>query len=201
MPTFENLDTLQKNATAFDCPRTLQKTGNREPAFLHGRAYSQGTEATVETPLAVSPRQGCEQTHIFSVHLPLTARTFTIPKLHGETIFYLTSVTVELQNSWGARVAQSVERLTHDFHSSHDPRVEPQVGLCASLRFSPSWGTWMAQLVERPTSAQVMISQFVSSSPVLGFVLTARSLEPASDSVFPSLSAPPPLTLCLSVSL
>ena len=56
----------------------------------------------------------------------------------------------------------------------------------------------MAQLVERPTSAQVMISQSVSLSLTLGSVLTAWSLEPAVDSVSPSLSAPPPLELCLS---
>ena len=42
-----------------------------------------------------------------------------------------------------------------------------------------------------------MISQFVSSSPALGCVLTAQSLEPASDSMSP-LSAPPPLVFCLS---
>ncbi|VFV28060.1 zinc finger protein 346 [Lynx pardinus] len=40
-----------------------------------------------------------------------------------------------------------------------------------------------------------MISQFVSSSPVSGSVLTARSLEPASDSVSPPLSALPLLML------
>ena len=61
-------------------------------------------------------------------------------------------------------------------------------------------GTWVVQLVQWPTSAQVMISWFVSLSPTSGSVLTAQSLEPASDSVSPSLSAPPPLTLCLSVS-
>ena len=59
-----------------------------------------------------------------------------------------------------------------------------------------------AQSVERPTSAQVMISQFVSSSTASGSVLTAQSLEPASDSVSPSLSlCPSPahaLSLCLS---
>ena len=59
----------------------------------------------------------------------------------------------------------------------------------------------MAQSVGRPTSAQVMISWSVSSSPALGSVLTAQSLEPASDSVSPSLSDPPPLMLCLSLSL
>ena len=56
----------------------------------------------------------------------------------------------------------------------------------------------MAQSVQRLTSAQVMISRFVGSSPVSGSVLTAQSLEPALVSVSPSLSAPPPLTLCLS---
>ena len=59
----------------------------------------------------------------------------------------------------------------------------------------------MAQSVERPTSAQVMVSRSVGSSPVMGSVLTVQSLEPASDSVSPSISAPPPLMLCLSLSL
>ena len=57
----------------------------------------------------------------------------------------------------------------------------------------------MAQLVERPTSAQVMISQSVGLSPTSGSVLTAQSLEPASDSVSPSLSVPPRLALSLSL--
>ena len=56
------------------------------------------------------------------------------------------------------------------------------------------WGTWVA-----PTSAQVVISQFVGSSPALGAVLTVQSLEPPSDFVSPSLSAPAPLMLCLSL--
>ena len=62
-------------------------------------------------------------------------------------------------------------------------------------------GTWVAQSVKRPTSAQVMNSWFVSSNPTSGSVLTAQSLEPASDSLSPSLSALPPLALCLSLSL
>ena len=62
------------------------------------------------------------------------------------------------------------------------------------------WGPWVAQLVERPTSARVMISQSVSSSPASGSVLTTQNLEPALDSLSPSLSAPPPLTHCLSLS-
>ena len=62
-------------------------------------------------------------------------------------------------------------------------------------------GTWVAQSVKCLTSAQVMISWLVSSSPALGSVLTARSLEPVSDSVSPSLSAPPLLMLCLCLCL
>ena len=61
-------------------------------------------------------------------------------------------------------------------------------------------GAWVAQSVERPTSAQVMISRSVSLSPMSGSVLTTQILEPASDSVSPSLSDPPPFMLCLSVS-
>uniref|UniRef100_A0A673SX22 Large ribosomal subunit protein uL15/eL18 domain-containing protein n=1 Tax=Suricata suricatta TaxID=37032 RepID=A0A673SX22_SURSU len=62
-------------------------------------------------------------------------------------------------------------------------------------------GAWVAQSCKRPTSARVMISRFLGSSPASGSVLTAKSLEPVSDSVSPSLSAPPLLTLCLSLSL
>ena len=60
-------------------------------------------------------------------------------------------------------------------------------------------GAWVAQLVERPTSAQVMISRSVGSSPASGSGLTAQSLEPVSDSMSPSLSDPPlfMLSLCL----
>ena len=49
-------------------------------------------------------------------------------------------------------------------------------------------GAWVAQLVKRPTLAQVMISRSGSSSPASGSVLTAQSLEPTSDSVSPSFS-------------
>ena len=62
-------------------------------------------------------------------------------------------------------------------------------------------GAWVAQLVECPNSAQVMISRFGVSSPMSGSALTAQSLEPASDSVPPSLSDPPLLMLFLFLSL
>ena len=63
---------------------------------------------------------------------------------------------------------------------------------------SLGWGAWVAQSVERPTSAHVMISRFVGSSPASGSVLTAESLEPASDSVSPPLGPSPAPTLSLS---
>ena len=58
----------------------------------------------------------------------------------------------------------------------------------------------MAQSVGHLTSAQVMISQSTSSSPVSGSVLTAQSLEPLWILCLP-LSALPLLALCLSVCL
>ena len=66
----------------------------------------------------------------------------------------------------------------------------------AQNRFSPPGsresavlGCLSGSVSEHLTSAQVMISWFVSLSPTSGSVLTAQSLEPVSDSVFPSLSA------------
>ena len=63
----------------------------------------------------------------------------------------------------------------------------------------------MAQSGKCPTSAQVRISPFMSSSPTSGSVRTARSLEPPWDSVSPCLCPSPTrvlsLSLCLSLSL
>ena len=61
-------------------------------------------------------------------------------------------------------------------------------------------GAWVAQSVEHLTLPRVMISQPMGSSPWSGSVLTAQSLKPASDSVSPFLSTPPPLTFRLSFS-
>ena len=63
------------------------------------------------------------------------------------------------------------------------------------------WGAWVAQSVERPTSAQVITSWFVDLSPVSGSVLIAQTLEPASDSVSPALSLPHPCLCSVSVCL
>ena len=61
-------------------------------------------------------------------------------------------------------------------------------------------GTWVAQSVKLLASAQVTISLSVSSSPASGSVLTAQSLEPASDSVSPSLSLTLPHSRSVSLS-
>ena len=75
------------------------------------------------------------------------------------------------------------------------------VSLVACLKNKTKWGAWVAQLVKCPTSAQVMISQFVSSSLASGSVPTAQSLKPALDSVSPSLCSSPTYSLSLSLSL
>ena len=69
--------------------------------------------------------------------------------------------------------------------------------ICSSKSCS-AWGTWVAQSVEPLTLAQVMISRFMSSSPASGSVLTAQSLEPALNSVSPSLCPSPARALSLS---
>ena len=57
-------------------------------------------------------------------------------------------------------------------------------------------GTWVAQLVECMTLAQIMIACH-GFKPHVG--LGADSTEPDLDSLSPSLSNPPPLSLCLSL--
>ena len=69
---------------------------------------------------------------------------------------------------------------------------------CMFINLTLKVNVWLNQL--SVWQAQVMISWFKSSSPTLGSVLTAHSLEAASGSVSPSLSAPPLLMLCLSLS-
>ena len=60
-------------------------------------------------------------------------------------------------------------------------------------------GAWVAQLLGHLTSAQVVISHSVGSSPMSGSVLMAQSLLGILSLL---LSAPPPLvhSLCLALS-
>ena len=64
--------------------------------------------------------------------------------------------------------------------------------------------SWVVLSVKHQALAQVIISLFMSSNPMSISVLTAQSLEPASDSMSLSLSlCPSPthsLSLCLSLS-
>ena len=123
----------------------------------------------------------------------------------------------------GTWVAQSDEHLTsgHDLTvREFEPSIEltsvstqpdwtllspslsapPPLHSVSHSKINKSWGAWVAQSVKCLTLAQVTISQSVSSSPASGSGLTAQSLEPASDSVSPSLSVPPLLSLSLSLS-
>ena len=61
-------------------------------------------------------------------------------------------------------------------------------------------GAWVTPSGECLILAQVMITRYVSLSPTSDSVLTGKSLEPASHSVFLSLCPNPTRTLSLSVS-
>ena len=80
------------------------------------------------------------------------------------------------------------------------PSVPTRLAYAGSCLRCSHRGAWVARSVKRPTSAQVMISRSVGSSPASGSVLTAQSLKPVSDSMSPSLSDPPLFMLCLSPS-
>ena len=81
----------------------------------------------------------------------------------------------------------SAARLSYGNFTREEVMLEVVGWRSESLRLKMSRGAWVAQSVKRPTSAQVMISRSVSSSPASGSVLTAQSLEPVSDSVSSSL--------------
>ena len=98
--------------------------------------------------------------------------------------------------------AQSLEPPSDS--ASPSPSAPPQLTLCVSLPLKNKnikRGAWGIQLVKCLTLTQVLISLLMSLSPALGSVLTAQSLDTASDSVSSSLCAPAPLMLCLFLSL
>ena len=80
----------------------------------------------------------------------------------------------------------------------HNPGSLSPLHLIKMVR---SWGAWVAQSVKRLTSAQVTISWSMSLSPMSGSGLMAQSLEPASDSVSPSLSLWPSPVHAVSLSV
>ena len=100
-------------------------------------------------------------------------------------------------------------RLYWEMISSLVPVPGPTLGKTLSLGLSVfifkvgGWGVpgWLSRLSVRLHLRHIMILQFVGSSPASGSVLTAQSLEPASDSVCVSLSTPLLLMRTLSLSL
>ena len=77
-------------------------------------------------------------------------------------------------------VIQAKDMLRTFFHSFFpSPSFLPSFFPLLKKKKVPGAPGWLSQ---------VMISQFMGSSPTSGSALTARSLEPASDSVSPSLS-------------
>ena len=97
--------------------------------------------------------------------------------------------------------ARSLETASDSVSPSLSALCPCSRSLSKNKQTNKHWGPWVAQLVKFPTSPQAMISWFMNSRTLSGSVLTAQSLEPASDSVSPSLSFPPLPMLCLSLSL
>ena len=96
--------------------------------------------------------------------------------------------------------ARSLEPASDSVSPSLSARPHSHSVSLSLTNMNKHWGAWVAQSVERLASAQVMISQFVGSSPASGSGLMAQSLEPVSDSVSPSLSVLPcscSVSLCL----
>ena len=89
----------------------------------------------------------------------------------------------------GTTLGMHSSPLTCTFKDGYDGKPQA-VCILPQFENKTGRGAWVVQSVKRPTSAQVMISRSVSSSPASGSGLMAQSLEPASDSVSPSLSAP-----------
>ena len=110
-------------------------------------------------------------------------------------------ITAPTLPSFGNRSLKSL--LSFSLRTFSSPETHIWCNAPAYSSFYKTWyrGAWVAPSVKWLTSAQVMISQLVSSSPASGSVLTAQSLEPASDSVSPSLSLPLPCSHSVSLSL
>ena len=91
--------------------------------------------------------------------------------------------------AWGLENSGKTGLETNQGHTTTSVNNAPHSG-----------GAWVAQSAEHQTSAQVMISWFLHLSPTLGSVLTAQRLQPASDSVSPSLSLLIPCSHSVSLS-
>ena len=75
------------------------------------------------------------------------------------------------RNVWSRRWSKTATIILTDKCRKRSKEVPRQ-----PTRRRDYWGAWVAQSVKRPTSPQVMISQFVSSSPTPGSVSRAWRL-------------------------
>ena len=154
----------------------------------------------------------------------LPSPTFMRPFLAALTSLH--SIPSSLSSMWSFVLEWSISWLVlrvHGTHTAPGPDYSglfrfyycPAFGICKNFshfqllssnwpsKLSIKWGTWVAQSVKHPTSAQVMISQFVSLSPVcwaLCWQLRAWSLL-QSLCVCVSLCPSPTCVLSLSLSL
>ena len=99
--------------------------------------------------------------------------------------------------SWGRAVKTPWTPTTRDTFCRQTAGDPPRK---TSQNDKAVWGARVAQPVERLTSAQVMIVQFVSSSPASGSVLTNSSEPEACFRLCVSLSLPLPSSCSVSVS-
>ena len=132
---------------------------------------------------------------IYNIYIIFVFRSFAVFYIrlfsYSLTISLHILDTSSLSNRFCTYFFQSVYCLFSDLMVSFSEHI-------FSVLIDKIRGTCVAQLVKWPTWAQVMILWFVSLSPSSGSVLTAQSLVFASDSLSPSLSALPLITLCLS---
>ena len=137
-------------------------------------------------------------------HLNCCSVLFSGSKYFLERVGRLFRLVPGLLNIWGKYVCLhsnwNKNISTEDLIIPKNPLSKIWHSVSTVVKIINILGHLGAQSVKRPTKARVTIPPFVTSSPVLGSVLTAQSLEPASGSVSSSLSAPPPLvfSLCLS---
>ena len=95
---------------------------------------------------------------------------------------------------------EKARHISRENVSSRKNNKHKSSGSLVNLRNNRKLGHLGGSVSQCLTLAQVMITQLMSSSPVLGCVLTAQSLETASDSLTLSLSSSTPdlCSVCLS---
>ena len=79
----------------------------------------------------------------------------------------------QARQSMYERVVFPVTPIRASVHASMHPFISPSIHSCDPIIKKALRCAWVARSVERPTAAQVTISQFVGSSPTSGSVLMA----------------------------